>query len=286
MKSIFTSIALTLFSCSAVFAQNTVVFDASDNWLAFMNWFELDGTTYVGGSEWGVVDVKATPDVDANTLTLQPNFSVWGDGTDEFWVVNGEGAKVMESSVYAEPGADFNGTDLTFSGAVTANTLDDAYTATFWIKALDPDAGFADALGGSGIMELPESGAFSVTVEGSSLPAGLIVQYGFSVKGVNANPANEAALGSVVVSDMAVSVDELEEQENRIRVYPNPVADLLLIDSDSPVKAYEVATITGQTVLMGQANNNNIDVSSLVAGTYLVRVQLEEGQKTMKFIKR
>lgn len=286
MKTIFTSIVLTLFSFTTVFSQNDVVFDASDNWIAFMNWFELDGTTYVGGDVWSVADLKATPDVAANTLTLQPNFSVWGDGTDPFWVMNGEGAKVMEANVFVEPGAAFNGVDLTFSGAVASNTLDEAYTARFFIKALDPDGGFADALGGSAVMELPASGAFSVSVPGSSLPAGLIVQYGFSVTGVNANPANEAALGSIVISDMAVSVDDLGELENSIRVYPNPVTDLLNIDSESQVQSFQVSTLLGQTVLSGQAPNNNVEVSSLPAGTYIITVQVEEGQKAMKFFKR
>lgn len=83
-----------------------------------------------------------------------------------------------------------------------------------------------------------------------------------------------------------MSVDDLDKQDNSVRVYPNPVADLLLIEGESQVKAFEVLTITGQTVLMGQANNNNVDVSNLVAGTYLIRVQTEQGQKTVKFIKR
>jgi hypothetical protein len=288
MKSIFTSIVLSLIILPALFGQNTIEVSASAEWKGFMNVFNLGGG-YEFGSEWGIADLKTVLDTDANTVTLQPNFNTYADNPgDAYWIdpATGEGAKVMEASTFIEPGASFNGEDLTFSGAVVSNTMDESYEVRYFIKALDPNNNFSDALGGAGIMDMPESGMFTVTISGDQLAAGLLIQCGFSVTGRNANPANEAALGSVVISDMAVSVDGLVEQENNIRVFPNPATDLLLIESNSTVQAYEVATITGQTVLMGQANNNNIDVSSLVAGTYLIRVQVAEGQQTLKFIKR
>ena len=54
-------------------------------------------------------------------------------------------------------------------------------------------------------MALPASGDFTVTVAANDLATGLIVQYGFRVYGRNANPANEAALGSVVVTSQTTS---------------------------------------------------------------------------------
>jgi len=287
MRSIFTSIVLTLFTLPTLFAQNTIDVDASATWVGFMNVFNLEGG-YEFGSGWAVPDLKSVIDTDANTVTLQPNFNTYADNPgDPFWILeNGEGAKVMEASTFVEPGDAFNGEDLTFEGGIVSNTLDDSYEVKYFIKALDPNADFSDALEGAGIMDMPESGVFSVTISGDQLAPGLVIQYGFSVTGRNANPANEADLGSVVIGSTLVSTGDLDKLESNISVYPNPVSDMLLIDSESPVQAYQVSTILGQTVLMGQANNNNIDVSSLVAGTYLITVQVEEGQKTMKFLKR
>ena len=39
-------------------------------------------------------------DASANTLTLQPNFNTWGDGTDSFWVdqTTGLGNKIFEGN--------------------------------------------------------------------------------------------------------------------------------------------------------------------------------------------
>ena len=220
MKSIFTSIILTLFSLPLLIGQNDVVFSANDNWVGFMNVFNLDGS-YNFGSGWGVPDLKTVIDEGANTMTLQPNFNTYADNPmDPFWVdqTTGEGAKTMEASTFVEPGETFNGNDLTFSGVVQENTLDGDYTAQYFIKALDPDNGFADALEGSKTFDLPDSGAFSVSATGAELAPGLVIQYGFVIMGRNANPDNEAALGSVVIgtaesgSDMCTDAVDISNQ--------------------------------------------------------------------------
>lgn len=181
--------------------QNNISANPSDNWVGYMNVFDMSGA-YQFGSGWGVADLKTTLDLGANTITLQPNFNTYDDNPgDPYWQNGALGNKLMEASTYVEPGASFNGVDLTFSGEVSSNSIDPAlYNAKYFIKALDPAAGYSDALGGSATFDLPLSGSFSVTVPGTSLPAGLIIQYGFMINGINANPADEVALGSVVVT--------------------------------------------------------------------------------------
>jgi hypothetical protein len=176
-----------------------------------MNVFELpaNGGGYAFGSPWGIPDLKSEIDVTSNTISLYPNFNTYADNsTDAFWVnqTTLEGNKQMEASTFVEPGATFNENDLTFSGNVITNTIDAGYEVKYFIKALDPNSGFSDALGGSQVFDLPSSGAFSVTVPAANLPAGLIIQYGFTVIGVNANPNQEAALGKVVLGP-ACSID-------------------------------------------------------------------------------
>lgn len=286
MKTFFTSVMLSLFSLPLLFGQNNVVVDAGDNWVGFMNVFNLDGS-YNFGSGWEVAALKTTLDATANTVTLHPNFNTYAENTgDPFWVNQdtGEGAKTMEANTFVEPGASFNGVDLTFSGVVQSYTLDEGYIVRYFIKALDPDAGFADALGGAGVFNLPTEGDFTVTIPGSSLTAGLVIQYGFSVTGRNANPDNEAALGSVVVGAEAVSVNDLNDLQAAVSVYPNPTTEMLFIKTDVEVQSYEISTLLGQTVLRGEMANN-VDVSRLAAGTYFITVYAEEGSKVLKFIK-
>ena len=78
------------------------------------------------------------------------------------------------------------------------NTLDGAYTAEAFIKVLDPGAGFATVFNDTVL--LPATGeGFSITSDLSAFQ-GLLLQTGFVVNGINANPDFEAALGSVAVT--------------------------------------------------------------------------------------
>ncbi|MDA0357021.1 MAG: choice-of-anchor J domain-containing protein, partial [Bacteroidetes bacterium] len=200
-----TAVGATLaWSGGSTSSGNVVDFDASATFLGYMNWFELpaNGGGYVNGSSWTVAALKSVLNTGANTLTLQPNFNTYAENpTDAYWVnqTTGAGNKNMQAATFVED-ATANGADLTFQGSVSSYTLDAAYTAKYFIKALDPANGWADVFGGSKTFDLPQSGNFSVSATAAELPAGLVVQYGFEVFGANANPADEVALGSVVVT--------------------------------------------------------------------------------------
>jgi hypothetical protein len=289
MKKILTILGLML-SVSMVYAQNDVNCTASDNWVGYMNVFNLGGG-YEFGSSWGVADLKTTIDSAGNTITLQPNFNTYADNPgDPFWIdtLTQEGNKNMEASTFVEPGATFNGSDLTFRGTVNSNTLDTNYTAQYFIKALDPNSGFADALGGAYIMDLPASGDFTVTVPASSLTTGLIIQYGFVIVGRNANPANEATLGSIEITSQATttSVSNLEAQ-NTVKIFPNPAQNVLNIQADAQIQQLRVVNLQGQTVKLAQEfNAPSIDISDLAAGTYFVEFQTATSREIQKFVKQ
>lgn len=286
MKTTFTIIVFSLLSLPMIFAQNNVEFSAGDNWIGYMNVFNLSGG-YEFGSAWEVPALKSTLNTSNNTLTLQPNFNTYADNPgDEFWInlTTGEGNKNMEALTFVEPGATFNGQDLTFSGTVQGYTLSDDYDVKFFIKALDPNNGFADALGGGKVFPLPASGDFTVSATGAELAAGLVIQYGFSVTGRNANPANEAALGTVTIGVGPSSVNDLNTLELAMSVFPNPTVETLFIKSDAQVESYQVSTLLGQTVMSGKATKE-IDVKNLAAGTYFLTVYAAEGNKVMKFVK-
>ena len=183
---------------------NTTVFDANATWNGYMNVFELpeNGGGYVFGQPWGVPELSAIFTPSINNVKLLPNTNTYAENpTDAFWVnqTTGAGNKNMEAITFIEPGAGANDNDLAFGGNVVGNTLDAAYTAKYFIKALDPNNGYADVFNGSKTFDLPASGTFSVSATAAELPAGLIVQYGFVMVGPNADPATAGALGSVVI---------------------------------------------------------------------------------------
>lgn len=290
MKKIYTFVAALSLTCSAAVAQNVVDCNAGDAWVGYMNVFQLpaDGGGYEFGSAWELSALKTELNETENTITLHPNFNLYGDNpTDPYWVNadSGEGNKDLEASTYVEPGVTFNEVDLTFEGSIVENTLAEGYTAYFFIKALDPGAGYADALGGTKVMELPGSGTFSVSATGAELAPGLIVQYGFIVRGINANPADEAALGSVVIGSAYLSTESIESASEVISVYPNPASSVVNFTTNEPVQAYQVMNIAGEIMLTG-TNASTIDVSTLVAGIYFIEVSYLDRSRTIKFVKK
>ena len=289
MKSSFFYLFLIL-ACSNAYSQNNINFSVSNNWVGYMNVFQLpaNGNGYVFGSSWGVADLKSTTDTTNNTLTLQPNFNTYRDNpADSFWVnqTTQAGNKRMEASTFVEPGSTFNGVDLTFSGNVQSNTLDSNYTAKYFIKALDPNNGYLDAFNGTKTFVLPSSGNFSVSATAAELATGLIVQYGFMVIGANANPADEANLGSVVIGSTTTSTSNISNN-NSVSVYPNPTSDVLKIASDVIYDSYRVYNVIGSTVMEGNLNADTINVNSLEAGSYFIELSNKYSKSNIQFVKK
>ena len=189
------------------------------SWIGYVNVFNNDSGaqgSYIFGSGWGVADLKTTivtsnpGTLVGDQLILQPNFNTYVDslsGTDAdraFWTNSTDGGvtpgsdgnKWMDANVFVEtiPIAE---PTFTLQGVVEANTLDPAYQSLAFIKVLDPNQGFATVLNDS--IALPTSGSFTVTSDLSPYQ-GLLLQTGFAVSGLNANPVDEPALGSVAVT--------------------------------------------------------------------------------------
>ena len=289
MKALFTTFAVALLSLPMLVAQNTVTIDANATYTGFMVVNELDGT-FVFASPWGFGDLQSSTDMDAGTLILQPNFNTYRDNPgDAFWInlATGEGNKQMIASTFVEvQDGSLANADLTFNGTVQSWTLDPAYSVKFFVKALDPDNNFADVLGGAFLFDLPSSGTFTTTVPAMDImSASLFIQYGFEVTGPNANPDMEAALGNVTLAAFSTSTDELTYLERQIGVFPNPADDLLNITSEAPVRSYQISNLMGQQLLQG-TGTNQVDISALPTGNYLITVDIEEGRRALRFVKR
>jgi hypothetical protein len=189
-------------------------------WTGFMNVFQNAAGSqggYAFGSGWGVSDLKTTiSNSNAGTiigdqLVLQPNFNTYtdslgGSNADRaYWTNSSDGGatpgplgnKWMNANTFVET-ANLAVPSYTLAGTVTSNSLNTSlYTAKAFIKVLDPDNGYATMLNDE--VTLPASGPFVVT---SNLTPylGMLLQVGFSMDGLNANPADAVSYGSVGVS--------------------------------------------------------------------------------------
>ena len=426
MKKNYFTIALVFCLTSMGIAQNTVTVDANAELFGYANVFETNGD-FVFGESWGVTDLQTIVDPANNTLTLQPNYNTWADGTDPFWVNQATvlGNKLFEGNTYVEDNT-LVGSELTFEGLVTSNTLDGAgqllfnvnngplegghqavaanFGGAFTSTALtgdavlvtdegaDPDEndacepitnageidgnvavlrrgacefGFkalaaqnagaiavivvnnqegapivmaggadgesvtipvlmvSDVVGEAIIAELAngvnttmvlstyttvafikvfnsdfsvlkqesvalggDGSTFSVTYDNVE-SEDAVVQYGFQVFGLNANPVNEAALGSVIVtSDEIAAVNDFNAIN--VSVYPNPTINKINIQSDEQITNVVVYNTLGQMVMNSapDATNFSMETANLDAGIYFAKLSTEKGSKTVKFIKQ
>ena len=189
----------------------------ADGWVGYMNVFNNaagNQGSYVFGQSWGLSDVKTTVvtsnpgTIIGDQLRLQPNFNsytnsltqtdgdraFWTDSTDGGVTPGPNGNKWMEANSFVETNP-VAVTGYTLQGTVDFNDLDTGlYSAEAFIKVLDPNASFATVLNDR--VALPASGPFLVTSD-LSLYQGMILQTGFTVNGLNANPVNEIAYGAV-----------------------------------------------------------------------------------------
>lgn len=83
-----------------------------------------------------------------------------------------------------------------------------------------------------------------------------------------------------------LGVNDMETE--KISFYPNPVNDILNISTKKQIKDISILSISGQKLLsIAQPKNQQVNVSSLLSGTYLVNVKLENGNmQTFKMIKK
>ena len=112
------------------------------------------------------------------------------------------------------------------------------------------------------------------------------VQYGFGVSGINANPADEASLGSVVVTSNTLSVSDFNTIN--VSLFPNPTTNNISIQSDKQITDVAIYNTLGQTVKNAspQATNFSIETSNLNTGVYFVTLKTDAASKTIKFIKQ
>ena len=425
MKKNYFTIALVFCLTSMGIAQNTVTVDANAELFGYANVFETNGD-FVFGESWGVPDLQTIVDPANNTLTLQPNYNTWADGTDPFWVNQATvlGNKLFEGNTYVEDNT-LVGSELTFEGLVTSNTLDGAgqllfnvnngplegghqavaanFGGAFTSTALtgdavlvtdegaDPDEndacepitnageidgnvavlrrgacefGFkalaaqnagaiavivvnnqegapivmaggadgesvtipvlmvSDVVGEAIIAELAngvnttmvlstyttvafikvfnsdfsvlkqesvalggDGSTFSVTYDNVE-SEDAVVQYGFQVFGLNANPLDEAALGSVIVTSEQLGVSDFTAIN--VSVYPNPTINKINIQSDEQITNVVVYNTLGQMVMNSapDATNFSMETANLDAGIYFAKLSTEKGSKTVKFIKQ
>ncbi|MBQ5688611.1 MAG: T9SS type A sorting domain-containing protein, partial [Bacteroidales bacterium] len=89
------------------------------------------------------------------------------------------------------------------------------------------------------------------------------------------------------VYTVVVKGDAIEEMNASFNIYPNPVSDGLVIETEANIEAVTIYTVTGGVVYSEvDYNNNTIDVSDFANGVYIMKVRTENGEAVQRFIKK
>jgi hypothetical protein len=114
-------------------------------------------------------------------------------------------------------------------------------------------------------------------------------------KGNNGNSLPELGIAADVVQNFyTATINSMEDNAkiNDIQIYPNPAQDFIAITSHQLLKSNTIVSIydiTGKLILEEDALMNNkliLNVSTLNAGVYFVKLKSEDGLFTQKFIKK
>ncbi|MDR6968213.1 hypothetical protein J2X31_002230 [Flavobacterium arsenatis] len=94
--------------------------------------------------------------------------------------------------------------------------------------------------------------------------------------------------GTFMVSAYHASLSASEFEVSGLKIYPNPVRDVLNLSYNQNISNVEVFNMLGQQVIAKSVNatNGQVDMSHLATGTYLVRVATDNQVKTIKVIKQ
>lgn len=88
--------------------------------------------------------------------------------------------------------------------------------------------------------------------------------------------------------DVSVGVNEISKT-SVTRIYPNPVDDIVTVESPSEIKHINVYSVLGVNVLnvaVASQNISQINVSGLIPGQYIMQIENEEGITTKTMIKK
>lgn len=113
------------------------------------------------------------------------------------------------------------------------------------------------------------------------------VKMKFEANGNESGPIPKLQITSLPVTKMPTALKAVEVvdqvKENKISLFPNPVKDMLYIKAPQEKGYfYQVYNMSGQMVKSGEFVNGQTDLSSLISGAYLVRVNAETIVKIIK----
>jgi hypothetical protein len=153
------------------------------------------------------------------------------------------------------------------------------------------DGSLSPALAGTNV-----TGSFDFTIpSGTTQTADLTGNFNYKLVIELSNAAWDWQAGDypttqINLTNSALSLDTFEDSLKQISLYPNPVSESLYIKNlnNLNISNIRILNILGKVVQTKSAlnKNQNIDVSKLTSGIYILTIQSESSSKSIKFVKQ
>lgn len=88
-----------------------------------------------------------------------------------------------------------------------------------------------------------------------------------------------------VVQTSFLGISETQ-QKDKFDIYPNPANDVLNISKVSNKARFEIYNMVGQLVKVGNIENNQVKISELTKGAYIIKIRDNTLSENIKFIKK
>lgn len=89
----------------------------------------------------------------------------------------------------------------------------------------------------------------------------------------------------ITTVENTLAAAESNKENNTVSIYPNPVKDILNIQSKNEIVKAEIFDAGGRILISTPVKGNSVPVSELAKGNYLIRLSTKDKTSTHKFIK-
>lgn len=153
----------------------------------------------------------------------------------------------------------------------------------FFLARYNPNGLIDTSFHGVGYLKTSVGNAWDHAYAVDFAPNGKIVLGGFTAMGPTGD--NDRALTRYNNDIMGVAE---ESPMSSVRVYPNPVSEVLSIHSSKQIKEISIFNSVGQRIASNLGTKNGkLNVSHLAAGVYILKIELDGGKiETVKVVKK
>ena len=128
---------------------------------------------------------------------------------------------------------------------------------------------------------------YTIEVTGLSSPTNCRLAFRYYVTDAGANGTNADYIGIDSLTITSANLSNADFERTRKVIFPNPCVNEFTLDNFDSYVDIEIYDFTGKKLSLKKISNHSFDVSSLITGTYLVRItDINNEVEILKLIKQ